>query len=52
MMENLDYIITGYAVTGAAILGYRWLLAHRARRARELTAALTGRRQTAKAVRR
>ncbi|HJR40366.1 MAG TPA: hypothetical protein VJ819_18435 [Nocardioidaceae bacterium] len=47
-MDNLGYILTGYAVTAGAIAAYRWQLNHRARRARVLITALSGRRPTAR----
>lgn len=43
-VDNLGYIVTGYAVTAGAIAAYRWQLNHRARRARVLITALSGRR--------
>lgn len=46
-MADLGYIAAGYGATAAALVWYRWWLAHRAVRARELTAALTGRRPRA-----
>jgi hypothetical protein len=42
-MADLGYIVAGYGATAAALLWYRWWLAHRAVRARALTAALSGR---------
>lgn len=50
-MADLGYIAAGYAATGAGLLGYRWLLHQRARRARALITALTGRRPTPRRVR-
>jgi hypothetical protein len=47
-VDNLGYILTGYAVTAGAIAAYRWQLNHRARRARVLITALSGRRPTAR----
>jgi hypothetical protein len=42
-MHDLGYVAAGYAVTVATLLGYRWRLAARLRRAHRLVAALTGR---------
>ena len=42
-MADLGYIVAGYAGTAGALLWYRWRLSRRAQRARELTAALSGR---------
>ena len=43
-MHDLGYVVTGYAATAAVLIGYRWRLAVRARRAHRLVAALSGRR--------
>ena len=43
-MHDLAYVATGYAVTAAMLIGYRWRLAVRARRAHRLVSALSGRR--------
>jgi hypothetical protein len=42
-MHDLGYVAAGYAVTAAALVGYRWRLAVRLRRAHRLVSALTGR---------
>ena len=44
IMRDLGYIAAGYAATAAVLIGYRWRLTVRARRAHRLVAALTGRR--------
>jgi hypothetical protein len=41
-MHDLDYILTGYGATAAVILGFRWRLAVRSRRARQYVAKLDG----------
>jgi hypothetical protein len=43
-MHDLGYIAAGYAATAAVLIGYRWRLSVRARRAHRLMAALSGRR--------
>ena len=43
-MHDLGYVVAGYAATAAMLVGYRWRLAVRARRAHRLVAALSGRR--------
>ena len=42
-MQDLGYLVAGYAVTGAGIGWYRWRLYRRGERARALIAAVTGR---------
>ena len=42
-MHDLGYVIAGYALTAATLLGYRWRLAVRSRHAQQLLTALTGR---------
>lgn len=42
-MDDLEYIIAGYAVTIAMLVGYRWRLAVRARRARRYLSTVNGR---------
>lgn len=42
-MHDLGYIVTGYALTAVAIVGYRWRLAMRSRKATALIRAATGR---------
>jgi hypothetical protein len=42
-MHDVAYVAGGYALTAAVLLGYRWRLAVRARRAHRLVAALSGR---------
>jgi hypothetical protein len=51
-VDNLAYIVTGYAVTAGALIAYRWQLSHRARRASQLVASLTGRPMTVRRSRR
>jgi hypothetical protein len=43
-MHDVGYVLAGYAVTIAALAGYRWRLAARARRARRYVSTATGRR--------
>ena len=43
-MHDVGYVAAGYAVTLAMLVGYRWRLAVRARRARRYVATATGRR--------
>jgi hypothetical protein len=42
-MHDLGYLASGYGLTAAALVWYRWRLARRAVRARAVTAALSGR---------
>lgn len=42
-MNDLGYIIAGYAVTIATLVGYRWSLAVRARRTRRYISTVSGR---------
>lgn len=42
-MHDLGYVAAGYAITAAALVGYRWRLAVRIRRAHRLVGALTSR---------
>jgi hypothetical protein len=42
-MHDIGYLIAGYSLTAAGIVGYRWRLAQRARRATDLVRAAGGR---------
>ena len=42
-MHDLGYIVAGYALTAVGIVGYRWRLAARSRRATDLVRAAAGR---------
>ncbi|HEX5118471.1 MAG TPA: hypothetical protein VFW65_25075 [Pseudonocardiaceae bacterium] len=42
-MHDVGYIIAGYAATAVGIVGYRWRLAARSRRATSLIRAAAGR---------
>ena len=42
-MNDIEYLIAGYAVTIAMLVGYRWSLAIRARRARRYLSTVGGR---------
>ena len=42
-MHDVGYVAAGYAVTLAMLVGYRWHLAVRMRRARRYVSAVTGR---------
>lgn len=42
-MHDIGYIIAGYTLTAVGIVGYRWRLAQRARRATHLVRAASGR---------
>jgi hypothetical protein len=43
-MHDVGYVAAGYAVTMAALVGYRWRLAVRTRRARRYLSTVSGRR--------
>lgn len=43
-MHDLGFIVGGYAATAAMLVGYRWRLTVRARRAHQLVGALKGQR--------
>jgi hypothetical protein len=43
-MHNLEFVVAGYSVTAAALAGYVARLFVRARRARELAAAIAAKR--------
>jgi len=42
-MHDVGYVAAGYAITFAALAGYRWHLTVRARRARRYVSTVTGR---------
>jgi hypothetical protein len=42
-MHDAGYVVAGYAVTIAMLIGYRWRLAVRARRARRYVSTASGR---------
>jgi hypothetical protein len=42
-MHDVGYVAAGYAATIVSILGYRWRLAVRTRRARAYVSTLSGR---------
>jgi hypothetical protein len=42
-MHDLGYIVAGYSLTALGLIGYRWRLATRARRATALVRAAAGR---------
>ncbi len=42
-MQDLGYLVAGYAVTGAGMGWYRWRLHRRGERARSVVAAVSGR---------
>jgi hypothetical protein len=42
-MHDLGYIVAGYGLTAVGIIGYRWRLAMRSRRATGLIRAANGR---------
>jgi hypothetical protein len=42
-LHDAGYVATGYALTLVALIGYRWHLAVRTRRARRYVSAATGR---------
>ena len=44
-MHNLEYVVAGYTLTGAALAGYVAVLLSRARRARFRAAAVATRRR-------
>ncbi|HEX3592328.1 MAG TPA: hypothetical protein VHV74_22125 [Pseudonocardiaceae bacterium] len=42
-MHDLGYIVAGYGLTALSVVGYRWRLAVRSRRATDLVRAAAGR---------
>jgi hypothetical protein len=42
-MHDVGYVAAGYTITFVALVGYRWHLAARTRRARRYVTAVTGR---------
>ena len=42
-MHNAGYVAAGYSLTLVALVGYRWLLTVRTRRAREYVSTVTRR---------
>jgi len=42
-MHDVGYVAAGYSLTMVALVGYRWHLAVRTRRARQYVSAINGR---------
>lgn len=46
-MHDLGYIVAGYSLTALGLIGYRWRLAARGRKATQLVRTAAGRTATA-----